>query len=46
MESVPFALRAHVTIVRGAAVRAPVRHWPSTACPAALGCHDSWQVWK
>lgn len=46
MVSVPFALRAHVTIVRGAAVSAPVRHWPRTVWPAALGCHASWQVWK
>jgi hypothetical protein len=28
------------------AVVAAVRHWPSTACPAAFGWSDSWQVWK
>lgn len=28
------------------AVSAPARHWPSTAWPAAFGCHDSWHVWK
>lgn len=32
--------------VRAAVVAAPLRQVPSTRWPAALGCQDSWQVWK
>jgi len=42
---VPSGRRVQVTA--GAVVAAaPVRQVASTACPAAVGCQDSWQVWK
>ena len=41
----PLDDRTHRT-VRAEVVAAPERHCASTPCPAAFGCHDSWQVWK